>query len=115
MQSSQSQSAIPRTLAVLGLAVATMVLVMVAMNSGLLGGAGNAVSDVNESDIIASGETETVAAVVTTGSRSYTVQSGDTLDEIARKHDTSIDVIVDMNPGIVDPYNLMPGTRVMVP
>lgn len=113
MQSSQPQSSIPRTLAVLGLVVAVAATMMAVLNAGLFAGAGDAAG--RDVEVVAGAETETVPATVTTAGGSYTVQSGDTLDTIARKHETTIEVLVNLNPGINDPYNLMPGTRLAVP
>lgn len=113
MQSSEPQSSILRTLAILGLIAALAVTVMAVASAGVLTGAPDTADQAGE--VVAGAATPTVSQTVTTGSGFYTVQSGDTLDDIARKHSTSIEVIVNLNPGINDPYNLMPGTRLVVP
>lgn len=114
MQSSQTQSSISRTLAVLGLVAALAVTVMVVVSTGIFTTAGGAADGTGEAGGPAGATVATTGAVTTAGG-SYTVQSGDTLDDIARKHETTIEVLVNLNPGISDPYNLMPGTRLAVP
>jgi LysM repeat protein len=44
----------------------------------------------------------------------YTVQEGDTLDEIALEHDTTVEKLLALNPG-VEPTELRPGQRLRVP
>jgi LysM repeat protein len=44
----------------------------------------------------------------------YTVQEGDTLDEIALAHDTTVERLLALNPG-VEPTELRPGQRLRVP
>jgi LysM repeat protein len=44
----------------------------------------------------------------------YTVQEGDTLDEIALGHDTTVEKLLALNPG-VEPTELRPGQRLRVP
>ena len=44
----------------------------------------------------------------------YVVQIGDTLDEIARDHDTTIDAIVQLN-GITNPSRIDPGQELKIP
>jgi LysM repeat protein len=44
----------------------------------------------------------------------YTVQEGDTLDEIALEHDTTVEELLALNPG-VEPTELRPGQRLRVP
>ena len=46
--------------------------------------------------------------------RTYTVQEGDTLDEIALEHDTTVEKLLALNPG-VEPTELRPGQRLRVP
>jgi LysM repeat protein len=46
--------------------------------------------------------------------RTYTVQEGDTLDEIALEHDTTVDRLLALNPN-VEPTELRPGQRLRVP
>jgi LysM repeat protein len=47
-------------------------------------------------------------------SRTYTVQEGDTLDEIAVEHDATVQQLLVLNPG-VEPTELRPGQRLRVP
>jgi LysM repeat protein len=47
-------------------------------------------------------------------SRTYTVQEGDTLDEIALEHDATVQQLLALNPG-VEPTELRPGQRLRVP
>ena len=44
----------------------------------------------------------------------YVVQIGDTLDEIAREHDTTVQAIVELN-GITDPGRINPGQEIKIP
>ncbi|MEJ6951910.1 LysM peptidoglycan-binding domain-containing protein [Natronospora cellulosivora (SeqCode)] len=44
----------------------------------------------------------------------YTIRSGDTLYEIARRYNTSVDAILRINPNI-DPRNLQVGSVICVP
>ncbi len=44
----------------------------------------------------------------------YVVQIGDTLDEIAREHDTTVQAIVELN-GITDPGRIVPGQEIKIP
>jgi LysM repeat protein len=46
--------------------------------------------------------------------RTYTVQEGDTLDEIALEHDTTVERLLALNPN-VEPTELRPGQRLRVP
>jgi LysM repeat protein len=46
--------------------------------------------------------------------RTYTVQEGDTLDEIALEHDATVEQLLALNPG-VEPTELRPGQRLRVP
>jgi LysM repeat protein len=46
--------------------------------------------------------------------RTYTVQEGDTLDEIALEHDTTVERLLALNP-TVQPTELRPGQRLRVP
>ena len=43
----------------------------------------------------------------------YTIESGDTLGEIAAEFDTTVDALLELNPG-VDPAALTPGQRIRV-
>ncbi|MBE6030963.1 MAG: LysM peptidoglycan-binding domain-containing protein [Firmicutes bacterium] len=44
----------------------------------------------------------------------YTIESGDTLYMIAKKHRVNLNAIIDANPAI-DPYNLMVGMQICIP
>jgi LysM repeat protein len=46
--------------------------------------------------------------------RTYIVQEGDTLDQIALDHDTTVERLLELNPD-VDPTGLRPGQRLRVP
>jgi LysM repeat protein len=46
--------------------------------------------------------------------RTYTVQEGDTLDEIALEHDTTVEELLAENPD-VEPTELRPGQRLRLP
>jgi D-alanyl-D-alanine carboxypeptidase len=48
------------------------------------------------------------------GSASYTVQRGDTLSAIARRHGVSVASLVETNR-LTDPDQLQPGTRILIP
>ncbi|MBU5438758.1 LysM peptidoglycan-binding domain-containing protein [Tissierella sp. MSJ-40] len=49
-----------------------------------------------------------------TGSFSYTIKSGDTLYKLARMHNTTVEAITAINPGI-NPNNLQVGQRICIP
>ena len=57
----------------------------------------------------------TTTAPTTTGKkkRVYTVKSGDTLESIAAKFNTTVDDLLTLNPD-VDPLALSPGERIRV-
>jgi LysM repeat protein len=64
--------------------------------------------------------TDTTAEPTTTGRtepspgrRRYRVREGDTLDSIAERFDTTVEALIDLNPGI-EPLNLDPGERIRV-
>lgn len=115
MRNSQPQSSISRTLAFLGLFAALVVTMVTVVSTGVFAPASDASRQKEEVEVAAGADAQ-VSTVAPPGRGGfYTVQSGDTLDDIARKHGTTIEVIVDLNPGINDPYNLMPGTRLAVP
>ena len=44
----------------------------------------------------------------------YIIKAGDTLYKIALEYDTTVDEILNVNPGI-DPYNLIIGSQICVP
>lgn len=46
--------------------------------------------------------------------REYTIRSGDTLDAVAAAHDTTVDELLVLNPG-VDPTALRVGQRIRLP
>jgi hypothetical protein len=46
--------------------------------------------------------------------RTYTVREGDTLDQIALDFDTTVERLLELNPGI-EPTALRPGQRLRVP
>lgn len=53
-------------------------------------------------------------ATPTPTTRTYTVQAGDTLSEIATRFGTTVDAILELNPGVV-PERLQPGTVLRLP
>ncbi len=44
----------------------------------------------------------------------YTIRAGDTLFELAREYNTTVDAILRANPGL-DPGNLQIGQRICIP
>jgi Tfp pilus assembly protein FimV len=46
--------------------------------------------------------------------RTYTIQEGDTLDQVAFDHDTTVAQLLRLNPTI-DPTNLQVGQKILVP
>lgn len=124
-----------RTLAVAGLATALLVSAYIFFNSGVTGGAagpapaeqqldaaapaapaGTAASDAADAGITTAPDGTTTSTTATTArsGNTYTVQSGDSFYTIARKYNTSIAEIQQLNPEL-DPSNLSTGTAVNVP
>jgi LysM repeat protein len=46
--------------------------------------------------------------------RTYTIEAGDTLDQVALEHDTTVERLLELNPRI-DPTSLQVGQRLVVP
>jgi LysM repeat protein len=46
--------------------------------------------------------------------RTYTIEEGDTLDQVALDHDTTVERLLELNPQI-DPTSLQVGQRIVVP
>jgi LysM repeat protein len=46
--------------------------------------------------------------------RTYAIQEGDTLDQVALDHDTTVERLLELNPRI-DPTSLQVGQRIVVP
>jgi hypothetical protein len=46
--------------------------------------------------------------------RTYAIQEGDTLDQVALDHDTTVERLLELNPSI-DPTSLQVGQRIVVP
>jgi hypothetical protein len=46
--------------------------------------------------------------------RTYAIEEGDTLDEVALEHDTTVQRLLELNPRI-DPTSLQVGQRIVVP
>ncbi|GBD24017.1 hypothetical protein HRbin29_01690 [bacterium HR29] len=63
---------------------------------------------------LASGETPVPIATPTPAERTYTVQPGDTLSSIAARFGTTVEAILELNPGVV-PEALQPGTQLRLP
>lgn len=55
----------------------------------------------------------TTEAATTTGDEFYEIQSGDTLETVAAEYGTTVDALVELNPGI-DPRTLSIGQRIRV-
>lgn len=55
------------------------------------------------------------SVVVATTSKFYTVEGGDTLSEIARRFNTTIPELLKLNPGIVDPNEIVVGETIRLP
>lgn len=66
---------------------------------------------------VATGPTGTGGTNTTTGPQSgrrfYRVREGDTLESIAARFETNVDVLLELNPNI-DPLALSPGQRIRV-
>src|SRR5215208_4445792 len=58
-------------------------------------------------------EPATTGTTTTKGGKFYRVQSGDTLESIAEDHGTTVEALLELNPGI-DPVALSVGQRVRV-
>lgn len=59
------------------------------------------------------GATQPTATAPTRRRRFHRVQSGDTLESIAARYDTSVEELLELNPDI-DPLALSPGQRIRV-
>jgi LysM repeat protein len=57
--------------------------------------------------------TTTAAATTTAEAELYEIQSGDTLETIAAAHGTTVDALIELNPGI-DPRALTVGDQIRV-
>lgn len=57
--------------------------------------------------------TTTAAATATTGDEFYEIQSGDTLETVAAEFGTTVDALIELNPGI-DPRTLTIGQQIRV-
>jgi LysM repeat protein len=55
----------------------------------------------------------TTAATTTTGEELYEIQSGDTLETVAAEYGTTVDALIELNPGI-DPRSLTIGQQIRV-
>jgi LysM repeat protein len=55
----------------------------------------------------------TAAATTTTGEELYEIQSGDTLETVAAEFGTTVDALIELNPGI-DPRTLSIGQQIRV-
>ncbi len=62
----------------------------------------------------APGGTPAPTSTPTPGARTYTVQPGDTLSGIAARFGTTVEAILELNPGLV-PEALQPGTQLRLP
>ena len=124
---SHLESKLLRPLAVLALGVAFVVAALITFNSGVLGdggdsslrseeaidaSAGAAPEQAAASEPAAPPETPSQTAPAT--EKTYEVQDGDSFYSISRKFNTSIAEIQQMNPNL-DPSNLSPGTKIVVP
>lgn len=118
-----------RIMAVTGLVVGLLVSAYILFNSGIVGGSAPMPGMVEPLDSAAAPApattstpgtaAETPAAATTTPTttqpgNTYVVQSGDSFYTIARKYNTSIAQIQQMNPNL-DTSNLSTGTSVNVP
>jgi LysM repeat protein len=61
-----------------------------------------------------SGPTTTRARPPAPVRRTYEIQEGDTLDQVALDHDTTVERLLELNPRI-DPTSLQVGQRIVVP
>lgn len=132
-----TEAQILRTMAVACLAVALLVSAFILFNSGIIGGSASHSGAAEPLDAVAAPAPETastpaqaagaataadaaspaatVATTPTTPSgNTYIVQSGDSFYTIARKYNTSIAQIQQLNPDL-DTSNLATGTSVNVP
>ena len=56
----------------------------------------------------------TGTATATPSTQTYVIESGDTLETIAAEHDTTVERLLELNPGI-DPVALTVGQRIRIP
>ncbi len=61
----------------------------------------------------ATATTRTGTTATTTAAQFYVIQSGDTLDQVALRHDTTVERLLELNPG-VDTNSLQIGQRIRV-
>lgn len=120
---SRMEAQIIRTLAVAALAAAFLAAALITFDSGILGGgsSGSAGPDDGIDATASAAPAEAPAPVGETpgqttpaSDKTYVVQDGDSFYTIARKYDTTIAEIQQLNPN-VDPQNLSAGTRLVVP
>ena len=62
-----------------------------------------------------SGGTEDAVPVLPGQEKTYTVVSGDTLWGVAKRHDVTLEKLLQANPGIKNPNLIHPGDKVVVP
>lgn len=100
-------------------------------DGGGAGGSGDTFSTGSNEDYRASGGTNTegttfadrvsntasnaVSAITGGGSSSYSVQSGDTLSEIARRNNTTVEALMAANPNITNANNIQAGADINIP
>ena len=88
---------------------ALLTLIIVVSSSGVFGGSQQSADDTGDR---ASDRAERRRARARRSRRAiYTVKTGDTLGSIARKNDTSIDRVQELNPQL-DPQTLTTGQRI---
>jgi len=104
-------------LAVGGFVLALIVALIITFNSGILGGGSSAsvAAETTGTDTVATpADSAAPAATATTGTRSHIVADGDSFSSIARQYDVTISEIQQLNPNI-NPQNLTPGTKLVIP
>jgi LysM repeat protein len=95
--------------------LAAVVALVLVVQRALDGGTGSAATTGRSADTIeVTTDLVETATETTPGKKAfYRVKTGDTLEAIAIQFDTSVEALLDLNPG-VDPLALEPGQRLRV-
>jgi len=99
-----------RLLAPAAVAVFTLLLLIVVLSSGALSGGGSEEASNGSGDRASQSSRRGERRGRGRGRRTYTVSAGDTLASIARRNDTTVDRLQELNPQL-DPQTLTAGQK----